>query len=312
MTTLITQSQAGLPAYPADEDGFSFDFPGMTAGQEYTVKLLLGEVRTHAHRDTLLSIAANGQTVLRHGAIVTAASPSDGAARVSFVTAADENGQIQVWFSSGFTHKQILGIEILTGRHLPPETAEGLTAFAGNSHVRLKWQPVAEAASYIVKRRPANHGQMALIAANITEPEYTDLMIGRDEVYQYTVVAVNAFGEGDPCRPVTAHPPFTMSITPLALQVQRGQDAVCAVMVNIRNGVDRAIILGSTGAKSGTMVWFDKAKLSIPDGAGAQHEVIDRMHIAADATALPGRQDIVVRALCGDYGVSLTVSVTVL
>jgi len=120
MSTLISQSHAVAPAYPAEDDGFAFDFPGMSAGQEYTVKLLLGEIRTHGHRDTLFSIAANGQTVLRHGAIVTAASPSDGAARVSFVTPADENGQIQIWFS-GFTHKQILGIEILTGRHLPPE-----------------------------------------------------------------------------------------------------------------------------------------------------------------------------------------------
>jgi len=311
MTTFTSQAHADLPAYPVDDDGFAFDFPGMSAGQEYTVKLLLGEIRTHGHRDTLFSIAANGQTVLRHGAIVTSASPSDGAARVSFVTSADDNGQIQIWFS-GFTHKQILGIEILTGKHLPPDSVEGLTAFAGNSHVHLKWQPVPEAVSYIVKRRTANHGQMVPIAANITEPKYTDLMIGRDEIYQYTVIALNAFGEGDPCRPVTANPPFRISITPLSVQVLRGQNAICAVMANVQDGMDGAIVLSSSGAKAGMMVWFDKAKLSIPDSAGAQHEVIDRMHIAADASTLPGRHEVVVRAAYGDYSTSVPVSVTVL
>jgi len=311
MTSLISHSQSGAPAYPVDDDGFAFDFPGMSAGQEYTVKLLLGEVRGQPHRETLFTIAANGQTALRHGAIVTSASPSDGSARVSFVTNADENGQIQIWFS-GFVHKQILGIEILTGKHLPPETVEGLTAFAGNSHVHLKWQPVAEAVSYVVKRRTANHGPMVPIAASITSPEYTDLMIGRDEIYQYTIIALNAFGESDPCRPVTANPPFRISITPLSLQIMRGQNGVCAVMANIQHGVDKAIVLSSSGTKAGMMVWFDKAKLSIPDGSGTQHEVIDRMHVSADASALPGRHEVVVRAACGDYSTSQMVSVTVL
>jgi len=311
MTTLSNSAIAERPQFPVEDDGFSFEFPGMTPGQEYTVKLLLADIRTRQNRETLLSIHANGAMMLRHGAIISAAGTADGPARVSFVCPADETGQIQLTFSSGFSHAHILGIEILTGRHLPPAEPTGVIAFAGHSHVSLRWEPVPGATSYIVKRRPVTHGHLVTVATGVTTPEYTDLMVGRDEVFQYVVIAVNAMGEGDPTRPVTAHPPFRLTITPQTVDVSPGRNATCAVVAVVTGSVDGAIVLSASGMTAGVSAWFDKAKLGIPTYEGQEVQVIDRLNIAAGVTSRLGRHEMCVHANAGDYTASAIVTLNV-
>jgi hypothetical protein len=311
MTTLTGGQTAATESFALESDGFSFDFPGMTAGQDYTVKLWLAEVKTRQHRDTLLSIHANGELMLRHGAIVTSANAADGSARVSFVSTADESGQITLAFS-GFTESQILGIEILTGKHLPPAEPEGLCAYVGGQGTQLSWTPVPGALSYIVKRKPTTGpGHATVVAAGLTEPQFADAAVERDETYQYIVIAVNGMGESGPSRPATALPPFRISVTPQTVQVSPTRAASCAVVATVLGGVDGALVLSVSGMTSGVSAWFDKAKLGIPAHDGQEQQVIDRLNVTADKTSRPGRYELRVQASLDGYTNSVLVAIEI-
>jgi hypothetical protein len=311
MTTLTGGQTAAQDSFAVENDGFSFDFPGMTAGQEYTVKLWLADVRTRQHRDTLLSIHANGEVALRHGAIVMSANAADGSARVSFVCVADESGQIVLDFS-GFSESQILGIEILTGKHLPPPEPEDVCAYIGGQSVHVNWSPVPGALSYTVKRKASvGPGPALVVAAGLTEPHFADSEVDLEGAYQYTVTAVNGMGESGPSRPVTARPPFRISVTPQTVQISPTRTASCAVVATVLGGVEGALILAVSGMTAGVSAWFDKAKLGIPAHAGQEQQIIDRLNVAADKTSRPGRYELRVQATLDGYTNSILVAIEI-
>jgi hypothetical protein len=82
--------------------------------------------------------------------------------------------------------------------------------------VELSWQPPSDSGGDMVREyrvyRAAEGGDPVLIKDNLRECSYNDINGDTDVTYEYTVVAVNAAGEGAFSTPVEAYiapPPTT-------------------------------------------------------------------------------------------------------
>jgi sugar lactone lactonase YvrE len=82
----------------------------------------------------------------------------------------------------------------------------GLRATPAAGQITLKWAPVFEAASYIIKRADAADGVYTAVSSGVTATEYTDTGLTDGTVYYYTVTAVAPGGESAPSAPVSAVP----------------------------------------------------------------------------------------------------------
>ncbi|HYG33864.1 MAG TPA: S8 family serine peptidase, partial [Clostridia bacterium] len=82
------------------------------------------------------------------------------------------------------------------GTPVPPSVPTGLTATAVNSQIDLRWNAVAGASSYIVKRATGSGGPYTTIASGVTSTGYSDTSstLVRGTRYYYVVSAVNASG----------------------------------------------------------------------------------------------------------------------
>ena len=96
----------------------------------------------------------------------------------------------------------------LAGASVPlPQTPGGLAAAAvSGSQISLAWNAVTNAASYKIKRSPANGGPYALVATSVTATNYTDTGLIVGTTYYYVVSAVNAGGESANSAQVGAIP----------------------------------------------------------------------------------------------------------
>jgi uncharacterized repeat protein (TIGR01451 family) len=81
-----------------------------------------------------------------------------------------------------------------------------LTAMPGNSMVSLSWNPVANAASYNVKRSTINGGPYITIQTGVTGTNFTDLLVTNGVPYYYVVSDVTASGESPNSAQVSAIP----------------------------------------------------------------------------------------------------------
>lgn len=88
-----------------------------------------------------------------------------------------------------------------------PAAPTGLSATPGDKEVRLSWSTVTGATSYSVFRSTTPGGQGATaLAANLTNPAYTDSNLTNGTPYYYKVAAVNATGPGPLSNEATATP----------------------------------------------------------------------------------------------------------
>jgi sugar lactone lactonase YvrE/fibronectin type 3 domain-containing protein len=82
----------------------------------------------------------------------------------------------------------------------------GLRATPAAGQITLKWAPVFEAGSYIIKRAAAADGVDTTVSSGITATEYTDTGLTDGAPVYYTVTAVAPGGESASSAPVSAVP----------------------------------------------------------------------------------------------------------
>ncbi len=91
----------------------------------------------------------------------------------------------------------------------PPAPVTGLTAEGVELGIALTWNPADGADSYKILRREVGvpFPFDTLVAEDLTGTSFTDTSTPfyMDQVYSYTVIAVNTFGEGSPSVPAQAY-----------------------------------------------------------------------------------------------------------
>ena len=87
----------------------------------------------------------------------------------------------------------------------PPAIPTGLHATAANARVTLKWNAVAEATGYVIRRAAGPTGQFGPIA-RVPGTTHADTSVSNGTAYTYVVQATNAHGESPACAPATATP----------------------------------------------------------------------------------------------------------
>jgi hypothetical protein len=74
---------------------------------------------------------------------------------------------------------------------LPLEAPVGLTARAGNKHVKLSWEPVSGACAYNVRRSSSPWGPFIMVGRNRRSPKFNDVRLENGRTYYYVVSSVN-------------------------------------------------------------------------------------------------------------------------
>jgi hypothetical protein len=97
-----------------------------------------------------------------------------------------------------------------------PAAPAGLSASAGGPVVNLAWSPVADAATYAVKRASTPGGSYTIIAAAVAAPSYADASAPLDATAYYVVTASNLVGEGPVSAEVSAIPRTPLQLWRLA------------------------------------------------------------------------------------------------
>ena len=88
----------------------------------------------------------------------------------------------------------------------PPGAPTGVMATAGTGSVALKWNPVAGADSYIVKRGTTAGGPYSVITSNVAAESYTNTGLVNGTTYRYVIAARNASGVSSDSAEVAATP----------------------------------------------------------------------------------------------------------
>ncbi len=95
-------------------------------------------------------------------------------------------------------------VPVFTDPTVPPAPT-GLFAVAASGQVTLTWNPVAGAANYKVRRRPAD-GPFDTEIPGLTAPAHADTTVANGQEYRYVVRAVNSAGESADSAEVSATP----------------------------------------------------------------------------------------------------------
>jgi fibronectin type 3 domain-containing protein len=184
--------------------GFSYTFTGLAASTPYTVRLHFADITHQFPGQDVMSIVANGTTILSNLDVIAAAGgPNKALVEQSTVTS-DASGNIALVFNNVTDYAFVNGIEILTGSSLPPAPSK-LTATAGNAQVALSWTAVSGATSYNLKRATVSGGPYTTITSP-TGTSYTDTGVTNGTTYYYVVTAVNTQGESLPSSEANATP----------------------------------------------------------------------------------------------------------
>jgi autotransporter-associated beta strand protein len=85
-----------------------------------------------------------------------------------------------------------------------PVTPVGLVAIPGNGKINLSWLTASGAGSYNLKRSTSSGSETNLL--NTTGTSYTDTSVANGTTYYYAVSSLNAGGEGNNSREVSATP----------------------------------------------------------------------------------------------------------
>ncbi|MCI0662096.1 MAG: fibronectin type III domain-containing protein [Acidobacteria bacterium] len=95
---------------------------------------------------------------------------------------------------------------------IPLDAPVGLTARAGNRHVKLSWEPVSGATGYHLRRGTSPWGPFIMIGRNLHSPKFNDVRLKNGRTYYYVVSSVNdsqvtPAGEGTSSNPPLASTP---------------------------------------------------------------------------------------------------------
>ncbi|MCI2253092.1 pectinesterase family protein [Domibacillus sp. PGB-M46] len=87
-----------------------------------------------------------------------------------------------------------------------PAAPAGVTAEAGNTQVKLSWNPASNASSYTVKRSTSPDGSYTTVQSNITDLAFRDTGLQNETTYYYKISGVNSVGEGTGSAAVSVTP----------------------------------------------------------------------------------------------------------
>lgn len=150
------------------------------------------------------NVAINGQTVLSDFDIAVAGGTGRAVTR-EFIAAATANSNVVIAFTTGSANQPtICGIEVIPMR--APSAPLNLVAAPGYAQVELDWAPVDQADFYRVKRSRLPGGSVVLVADNVTGTGWVDTGLINGAFYEYTVSAVNSYGESADSAPADAAP----------------------------------------------------------------------------------------------------------
>ncbi|MCM3788875.1 pectinesterase family protein [Domibacillus indicus] len=87
-----------------------------------------------------------------------------------------------------------------------PAAPAGVNAEAGNTQVKLSWDPASDASFYTVKRSTSPDGPYTTVQSNITDLTFRDTGLQNETTYYYKISGVNSVGEGAGSAAVSVTP----------------------------------------------------------------------------------------------------------
>ena len=203
-TTAVNTSKVTCPApaavYLTQRYGnFTYTIPGLTAGDNYTVRLHFSEGYFDAAGDRTADISINGTQVLTNFDIFATAGGENIAVIEQFTTTANSSGEIVIQFVSVVNNAAVNGIEIQTSPTAAcaavPSPPTGLTATAGSSSsITLSWTAVTPPANCTISSYNVYSSTGTLIASGVTGTTYTVTGLEASTAYSYYVEAVDSEG----------------------------------------------------------------------------------------------------------------------
>jgi hypothetical protein len=91
---------------------------------------------------------------------------------------------------------------------LPLEAPVGLTARAGNRHVKLSWEPMSGACGYNVRRGSSPWGPFIMVGRNLRSPRFNDVRLENGRTYYYVVSSVNDARVTSAAEGTSSNPPL--------------------------------------------------------------------------------------------------------
>jgi Malectin domain/Fibronectin type III domain len=223
-TSAVT-NPAPQAVYQSNRYGnFTYAFPGLTAGANYTVRLHFAEEYWTTAGSRIFNVVINGTQVLTNFDILGTAKAEYKAVIEQFTIPANSAGQINIQFVTVKDNAQVNGIEVLpTSGSSPPPTPTGLVATAGNGSVALTWTASTGATSYSIYRGTASGGEGATPVGTATSNSFTDTGLANGTTYYYTITASNSAGTSAHSSEVHATP--TTTSPPPGVQINAGGPA---------------------------------------------------------------------------------------
>ena len=206
-TSAVT-NPAPQAVYQSNRYGnFTYAFPGLTAGANYTVRLHFAEEFWTTAGSRIFNVLINGTQVLTNFDILATAGAEYKAVVEQFTIAASSSGQVTIQFVTVKDNAQVNGIEILPASgSSPPPTPTGLVATGGSASVALTWTASAGATSYSIYRGTTPGGEGTTPVGTATTNSFTDSGLTNGTTYYYTITASNSAGTSAHSSEVHATP----------------------------------------------------------------------------------------------------------
>ncbi len=195
VTTTGVSNPAPEAVYQTNRFGLmTYTIGGLTANEDYTVRLHFAETYFDAAGDRTFDVFINGTQVLSKFDIFATAGGENVANVQQFTEAANASGQMVILFSLEANQPQVNGIEILSAGS-KPAAPTSLTATEAASVDTLTWVGSTGATSYAVYRGTASGGESTTaLASGITTTTYNDSAVTDGTTYYYKVAALNSYG----------------------------------------------------------------------------------------------------------------------
>ncbi len=255
VTTTIDTSGVASPApqgvYQTERYGnFTYTFTGLTSGLLYKLRLHFAETYWTAVGQRRFNVSINGFQVLTNFDIIAAAGAANKANIQEFSVLPNGSGQVIVQYSTVTDNAKSSGLELQLA---PPVAPAGLFADPGDAQVALRWNSVAGATTYNLKRGPSATGPFTTISSGSSTTNYTDGNVTNGTTYYYAVSTVRLGCESTNSLTVSATPISTV-LPPVFVSLQTSNDTL---MVGWPTGT-----LQSAGSLVGP--WSDVAQTSSP------------------------------------------------
>lgn len=212
ITTIGVVNPAPQAVYQSERYGnFTYTIPGLISSVAYKLRLHFAECYWSKPGQRQFNIFINGAEALTNFDILAAAGAPNKATIQEF-TVTPKNGQITIQFATVIDNAKASGIELLIPQ---PAAPASLAANPADAQVALHWTGVA-GASYNLKRAAASAGPYSLLAAGLTDTNYTDAGLINGLTYYYEASAIVDGCEGTNSGFVSATPACTPPPAPIA------------------------------------------------------------------------------------------------